>query len=122
MLELGLAPLSVARPGVPLGYELQLSQRLPWFGKRGLETAAAEAEAEAAAADFESMRRELGMSAVLLYDQYYVEARSLDINAEHIELMRAMQAGAGAQFEAGRGSARTRCKPRPSSPTWSTTR
>ena len=105
MLELGLAPLSVGRPGVPLGYEVQLSQRLPWFGKRGLETAGADAEAEAAAADFESMRRDLGMSAVLLYDQYYVEARSLDINAEHIELMRAMQAGAGAQFEAGRGSA-----------------
>jgi len=105
MLDLGLAPLSVARPGVPLGYEVQLSQRLPWFGKRGLETAAADAEADAAKADFESMRRELGLSAVLLYDQYYVEARSLDINAEHVELMRAMQAGASAQFEAGRGSA-----------------
>ena len=105
MLELGLAPLSVARSNVPLGYELQLSQRLPWFGKRALETEVASAEAEATKADYQSLRRELGMTAVILYDQYYVTARSLDINAQHVQLMRAMQAGATAQFEAGRASA-----------------
>jgi outer membrane protein, heavy metal efflux system len=105
MLDLGLAPLSVAREGVPLGYEVQLSQRLPWFGKRALETQMASAEAGAAEADYQSVRRELGMTAVLLYDQYYVATRSLDINAEHVVLMRAMQAGVTAQFEAGRASA-----------------
>jgi len=105
MLELGLAPLSVARSNVPLGYELELSQRLPWFGKRALETQLASAEAEAVKADYQSLRRELGMTAVILYDQYYVAARSLDINAEHVLLMRAMQAGATAQFESGRASA-----------------
>jgi cobalt-zinc-cadmium efflux system outer membrane protein len=105
MLDLGVAPLSIASSKASFGYEVELSQHLPWFGKRALETSIASAEAEAAKSDYEAMRRDLALTAVMLYDQYFVAARSLEINAQHIELMRAMQAGAAAQFEAGRGSA-----------------
>ena len=51
------------------------------------------------------MRRELALTAVDLYDRYFVAMRSLEINAEHVELMRVMRGGATAQFESGRGSA-----------------
>lgn len=105
MLELEVAPLSVASSKAPLGYQLMVSQRLPWFGKRSLDAAVAEAEAEAVKSDFEGTRRELAMTALMLYDQYFVVQRSLDVNAEHVKLMSAMRAAATAQFASGRGSA-----------------
>src|SRR6202044_2636406 len=45
------------------------------------------------------------LTASLLFEQYFVAARSLEVNAHHVELMRSMQAAATAQFETGRGSA-----------------
>ena len=105
MVDVGFAPLSIGSSEASFGYEVGISQKLPWFGKRALEQAAANAEARAAKADFESMRRELALSALTLYDKYYVAARSLHINSQHIALMQAMRAAAVAQFATGRGSA-----------------
>lgn len=105
LLELGIAPLSVAPSRAPLGVEVGISQRLPWFGKRALEREATAAEADAAKSDYEAVERELGLTAVLLYDDYFVAARSLAINAEHVALLRVMHDSAVAQFGAGRGSA-----------------
>jgi outer membrane protein TolC len=105
MVDLGLAPLSIGSSTARLGVEVAVSQKLPWFGKRTLEASAAAAEAEAAKDDFEGVRRELALTAVGLYDEYFVAVRSLEINAQHVELMRSMQGGATAQFEAGRGAA-----------------
>jgi len=62
-------------------------------------------EASASACDLDAVRREIAMTALLLYDQYYVALRSLEINARHVQLVQSLQAAATAQFEAGRGSA-----------------
>ena len=105
MLELGVAPLSLGSRDARLGYEVSVSQELPWFGKRGLERDAASADSEAARADYEGMRRDLALTAATLYDQYYVATRALEINAHHGALMRAMRDAALAQLEIGRGSA-----------------
>ncbi|MET0793800.1 MAG: TolC family protein [Polyangiaceae bacterium] len=105
MIDLGVAPLSIASSKAPFGYEVGISQHLPWFGKRGLEASAAAAEADASKSDYEAMKRELALSAVVLYDQYFIAVRSIEINAHHVELMRAMRDGATAQFQVGRGSA-----------------
>jgi outer membrane protein TolC len=105
MIDLGLAPLSVGSSTAHVGYQVGISQKLPWFGKRSLEASVAAAEAEAAKNDFEATRRELAMTAVSLYDQYFVTVRSLEINTEHQELMKSLRGGAMAQFESGRGSA-----------------
>ncbi|HEX8796098.1 MAG TPA: TolC family protein [Polyangiaceae bacterium] len=104
-VDLGLAPLSVGSSSAPLGWTASISQRLPWPGKLGFEESVAKAEAQAAKSDFEATRRELALSAAVLYDQYFVAVRSLEINEQHIALMRALKAGALAQFESGRGSA-----------------
>jgi outer membrane protein, heavy metal efflux system len=103
MVDLGVAPLSIGSRA-PFGYELMISQHLPWFGKRSLEASAATAEAQAAKSDYEAMRRELALSALVLYDQYFVAVRAIEINARHVELMRVMRSAATAQLEAGRGS------------------
>ncbi len=105
MLDLGLAPLSIGSSKAPFGYEVGISQRLPWFGKRELESSAAAAEANASKSDFEALRRELALSALILYDQYFIAVRSIEINRQHVELMRAMRDAATAQFRAGRASA-----------------
>jgi outer membrane protein, heavy metal efflux system len=105
MIDLGMAPLSIGSSSARFGYELGISQRLPWFGKRALERDVMAAEAAASASDLELTRRELALSALLLYDQYYVAFRSLEINAQHVELLQSLRAAATSQFEAGRGSA-----------------
>jgi cobalt-zinc-cadmium efflux system outer membrane protein len=105
MLELGLAPLSIGAARARVGYEVSVSQKLPWFGKRALEQATASAEAAAAKADYEAVRRELALGAVALYEQYFVETRSLAINAQHIALVEELEAATVAQFGVGRASA-----------------
>ena len=49
MVDVGIAPLSIGSSEARVGYEVGISQKLPWFGKRGLEASAATAEAEASA-------------------------------------------------------------------------
>jgi outer membrane protein TolC len=105
MLDLGVAPLSIGSAKAPFGYEVALSQRLPWFGKRGFEATAARAEADAVKSDYQALRRDLALSALLLYEQYFFSARAVEINAHHVELMRVMRDAATAQFQSGRGSA-----------------
>jgi cobalt-zinc-cadmium efflux system outer membrane protein len=105
MIDLGIAPLSIGSSKAPLGYEVGISQKLPWFGKRGFEASASAAEAAASHSDYEALKRELALSAVVLYDQYFILARSLEINLHHVALMRAMRDAATAQFQAGRASA-----------------
>jgi outer membrane protein TolC len=100
-----IAPASIASSHARLGWDVAISQRLPWPGKLSLDQAAAQSEADAARSDFESVRRELALTASQLYDEYFVAARSIEINAHHVELMRSMRAAAAAQYETGRGSA-----------------
>ncbi len=103
-VSLGIAPLSVASSSTPVGYDVGVSQRLPWPGKLAFEESAAKANALAAQSDFEVTRRELALSAALLYDEYFVAARSIETNGEHIALMKDLKGAALAQLESGRGS------------------
>ncbi len=100
-----VAPLSIGSSSARVGWDAMVSQRLPWPGKLALDEAVAHAEADAARSDFEALRRELALTAALLFDQYFVAVRSIEVNAHHVELMRSMQAAATSQYEVGRGSA-----------------
>jgi cobalt-zinc-cadmium efflux system outer membrane protein len=105
MLTLEIAPLSIGSSGARLGWSGMVSQRLPWPGKLALEETVSKAEADAQRSDYEAARRELALTASLLFDEYFVVVRSIEINAHHVDLMRSMHAAAIAQFEAGRASA-----------------
>lgn len=100
-----VAPLSIGSSSARLGYTAMVSQRLPWPGKLSLDEAVAAAEAEAMKSDFEATQRDLALAAALLYDDYFVAVRSLEVNVQHVALMRNLKAGALAQFESGRASA-----------------
>ncbi len=105
MVAIEVAPLSVGSSSARFGYSATASQRLPWPGKLSLEEAVTRAEADATRRDYEGARRALALSAALLYDEYFVSVRSLEINAHHVALMGEIKAGALAQLESGRGSA-----------------
>ena len=105
MVTLEVAPLSIGSSSARFGWTGMVSQRLPWPGKLSLEETVSKAEADAQRCDYEAARRELALTASLLFDDYFVAARSIEINAHHVELMRSMHAAAIAQYEAGRASA-----------------
>jgi cobalt-zinc-cadmium efflux system outer membrane protein len=105
MVTLEVAPLSIGSSSARFGWSGMVSQRLPWPGKLSLEATVSKAEADAQRCDYEAARRELALTASLLYDDYFVAVRSIEINAHHVELMRSMHGAAIAQFEAGRASA-----------------
>jgi outer membrane protein, heavy metal efflux system len=104
MVKASLAPLSLGSSAHGFGFEVGLSQALPWFGKRSLEREVMQAEAAASASDLEGTRRELAMAAFALCTTYYVVQRSLEINAQFTELMRAASDAAEAQLQTGRAT------------------
>ncbi|HKA14549.1 MAG TPA: TolC family protein [Myxococcota bacterium] len=104
MLGGSIAPGSFGAHGVDEGYRIELSQALPFPGKLALRGQAALGEAEAAARDFAAVRLRLALMASLLYDDYYVAARSVEVNAEHVALLESFQRIAAARYEAGQAA------------------
>jgi outer membrane protein TolC len=104
MLGAGVAPRSIRSSAVNDAPKFDLSQKLPFPGKLRLRGEAALAEAEAASHDFEAVRLRLATMASLLFDDYYLAARSLEINAEHIALLGEFQRIATVRYEAGEAS------------------
>jgi cobalt-zinc-cadmium efflux system outer membrane protein len=104
-VTLDMAPLTLGSSRARFSWDAMISQKLAWPGKLSLDEAVRSAEANAAKTDVDAALRDLALTAALLFDQYFVVARSIEINAHHVELMRAMRAAAAAQYAAGRGSA-----------------
>ncbi len=101
MVGYGLAPLSLGSRDVRYGQEARFGQLVPFPGKLKLRGQVAQAEAEAAQWDYETARLELATLASLLFDDYYVVHRALEINAEHLRLLGEFQRIATAQYVAG---------------------
>jgi outer membrane protein TolC len=103
MLSYEVAPLSVSGDA-PFGQRVELSQKLPWPGKRRLAGEVALAEAEAAKGEMEAVRLDLALMASNMYDDLYVVARSIEINEQHQELIRQFKKAAEAQYVSGHAS------------------
>lgn len=104
MLGAGVAPRSIGSSTVDDAPKFDLSQKLPFPGKLRLRGEAALGEAEAASHDFEAVRLRLATMASLLFDDYYLAARSLEINAEHVALLEEFKRIAATRYEAGEAS------------------
>ncbi|MBK7951408.1 MAG: TolC family protein [Deltaproteobacteria bacterium] len=104
MLGMGVAPLSFGSRRVDRAGRVDLSQRLPFPGKRRLRGEAALAEAEAVGRDLESMRLELATLASKLFDDWTLAARALEINREHATLLGELHRVALARYAAGEDS------------------
>ncbi len=104
MLGIGAAPRSFGSSAVDNAPKYDLSQRLPFPGKLALRGEVVLAEAEAAAQHHDSVRLRLATMASLLFDDYYLVARSLEINAENVALLGEFQRIATARYEVGEAS------------------
>lgn len=101
MLAYSFGPLSIASDDVRFGQVLEARQRFPYPGTLRLRGEAARAEADAVAEEIETVRLELATAASLLYDDYYLVHRALEINAEHVRLLEDFQRIATARYAAG---------------------
>ncbi len=97
----GVAPRSFGSNAVRDGYKAELAQRLPFPGKLSLRGEVALASAEAAENDYEALRRRLAETASLLFDDYYVVARAIEINDIHVLLLAELREVALARYAAG---------------------
>lgn len=102
MIAYSIAPDSIDERDMRGGHVLELRQRLPFFGKRGLRAAVAEAEARVAEGDYEAMRREIALMASILFDDYYVAVRAAETNRRHHGLLDEMLESAKASYAAGK--------------------
>ncbi|MGE0872855.1 MAG: TolC family protein [Kofleriaceae bacterium] len=103
MISYSLAPLSVTGDA-PFGQRIEIAQKIPLTSRRGLAGEVAMAEAEAARNDVEAVRLRLATMASMLFDDYYVAERALEVDSHHRTLIEQMRASAVAQYTAGRAA------------------
>jgi outer membrane protein TolC len=82
-----VAPASIGSSDVEFGYRLELSQKLPWPGKRGLRGASAQAEARAAGNEVEDARLQLTEAARMAFYDYYFVHRAIEVNQRGLDLL-----------------------------------
>jgi cobalt-zinc-cadmium efflux system outer membrane protein len=105
MISASFAPLSIGSSNARFGYDVGISQRIPLGSKLDAQAALAAAEAEAADSDYRETRLKLALVASELYDDYFVAARSLEIQAQHLDLMTALKQSAIAAYASGHAAA-----------------
>src|SRR5262245_24500338 len=98
MLGATFGPASIGSRDVDFAYRLEVAQKLPFPGKRGLRGASAQAEAEAAGNDVEDMRLQLAESAKSAFYDYYLVARALEVNEETVRRLREFKSAAEALY------------------------
>lgn len=101
-LAYGFAPLTIGSGS--FGQTVQVSQRFPWPGKRAALGESAERESDAARHDVRTTELELALEASLLFDDYYLVYRSLEVNEHHQHLLQELKSNAEVQLSVGRAS------------------
>ena len=84
-------------------HRVDLRQAFPFPGKLRLRGEIALAEAEAAAHDFAAVRLRLATMASLLFDDYYLAARALEVNHHHRGLIDGAPGRGGGALRVRRG-------------------
>jgi len=88
----------------PQEHKLSITQALPVFGQNGMRSEAAEATAEATGSMRDAERDELRVRLTRLWNRLWLLDRLLEVAAEDLELVDALQNSALSQYRAGRSS------------------
>jgi outer membrane protein TolC len=94
-----IAPASIGSNNVEFGYRFEVSQKLPFPGKRGLRGRSALLEAAAAGNDVANMRLQLIESAKTTFFDYFLATRALAVYQENIKLLTAVREEAKTRYE-----------------------
>ena len=93
------SPGSIGSNEVEFAYRLEIAQKLPFCGKRGLKGQAALAEAAAAGNEVDDMRLQLIESTKSSFYEYYLVARASAVNEENLRLLREFRDEAKTRYE-----------------------
>jgi outer membrane protein TolC len=103
MLGAMIAPASFGSNAVDAGYRIELSQKIPFPGKRRLRGENARADASAAAHDIDDMRLQLIEAAKTAYYDYYLVHRAIAVNTEGLRLLTDGRKNAEVRYKTGQG-------------------
>jgi outer membrane protein TolC len=90
--------------GLPDGWMVEASQKIPWAGKRALRGNAAAAEADAACQDVQDTRLRLAEAAKMAFFEYFQAQRQLEVNAQTLKLLEDFRQIAQTKYEAGQAT------------------
>ena len=99
-----LGPGSFGSSDVDFGYMVEISQKVPWPGKRHLRGAVAGAEADAAHQDIEDSRLRLAEAAKLAFFDYFLVRRKTEVTTESAQEIQRFRDIALRIIEAGRAT------------------
>src|SRR5262249_47625363 len=94
-----IGPASIGSNEVDFAYRLEVSQKLPFCGKRGLRGQSARAEAAAARNEVDDMCLQLIESAKSSFYEYYLVGRAIAVNQENLRLLTAFPEAAQTRYE-----------------------
>jgi len=103
MATVWTAPGSYGSPNANPAARLEVSQKLPWPGKREVRAAAAAAEAGAAIGDLAALRLDLVEAARAALADYYQAERALAVNREVRSLLGELRQNAETRYRTGKG-------------------
>jgi outer membrane protein TolC len=99
MLMTMMAPASFASNQVQPAYILGGSQKVPWFGKRELRGAEAQAAAGASFHEMRDARLQIAESTRLAFYEYYLLDRQLELNRQSVEILDELRETAQVKYE-----------------------
>ncbi len=102
MLMGRIGPGALGSNNVNGGFMLEISQKLPFPGKRKLRGDGVQAEANAAGLDIEDMRLQLIEASQTAFYDYYLVARAMEWNDESLKLLQRAKQDASIRYEAGK--------------------
>jgi outer membrane protein TolC len=98
-----IAPASIGSRDVDFAYRVELSQAFPFPGKLAIRGAGARQEAAAAAADLDDARLTLSEAARSAFADYFLAARSAEVNAEGLKLLGEFRENAAVRYRNAQG-------------------
>jgi outer membrane protein, heavy metal efflux system len=104
MLSFETAPGSISAQNASYAARTELSQKLPFFGKRALRGEVVQAEASAAERDVEDVRLILIQSALNAYADYYLAEQALVVNADNLKIIQDFRMNAETRYKNGQVS------------------
>lgn len=101
MFGVTMAPASTWSPHADIAMRGEITQRLPFPGKRALRGQMALAEAAAAGRDVDDVRLQLLESGRSAYADYFLVEKALEVNAENTKLMKEFRSNAETRYRNG---------------------
>lgn len=104
MLSYTAAPRTAGEDNLDFGQKLELSQKLPWPGKRRLLGESAQHEAKAAREDIDTVRLKLAAASRSLFADWYFIHEAVRINRVNQDLLQEFRRIAETKYSTGRAS------------------